>query len=45
MEAELDREQQCPDCGEETSFVKLGDEPTREICGRFGCGWDGKSVE
>lgn len=31
----------CPDCDEQTSLVNLGGEPPREICGRFGCDWDG----
>lgn len=31
----------CPDCGEETGVVNLGGEPPREVCGRFGCDWDG----
>lgn len=35
----------CPDCESKTSVVKLGAEPTREICGRFGCEWDGKTLE
>lgn len=34
----------CPDCGEPVDKIKLGSEPTRIICGRFGCGWDGKTV-
>jgi hypothetical protein len=34
----------CPDCGNETSTVKLGPEPAREICGRFGCEWDGVTL-
>lgn len=31
----------CPDCGEMTGLVHLGNESPREICGRFGCEWDG----
>lgn len=31
----------CPDCGEPTSIMKLGNEPPRRVCGRIGCDWDG----
>ena len=34
----------CPDCSEETSVVKLGESPPREICGRFGCSWNGVTL-
>jgi len=34
----------CPDCGKATSTIKLGSEPAREICGRFGCEWDGLTL-
>lgn len=37
--------QSCPDCGKPTSKVKLGPEPARLICGRFGCSFDGRTVE
>jgi transcription elongation factor Elf1 len=35
----------CPDCDSETSVVKLGAEPAREVCGKFGCSWDGETLE
>ena len=35
----------CPDCGEQTGLVHLGEEQPREICGRFGCDWDGRTLE
>ena len=35
----------CPDCGETTNTIKLGSEPAREVCGRFGCEWDGVTLE
>lgn len=35
----------CPDCGETTGFVKLGAEPAREVCGRFGCDFDGVTLQ
>jgi glutaredoxin len=35
----------CPDCEQTTGFVKLGANPAREICGRFGCSWDGVTLE
>jgi len=41
----FDTQDSCPDCGETTSVVKLGSEPAREICGRFGCEWDGLTLE
>lgn len=44
MEAETFTPRPCPDCGRKTGFVKLGEEPPREICGRFGCEWDGKTL-
>jgi len=31
----------CPDCSEDTGLVHLGGQPPREVCGRFGCSWDG----
>lgn len=34
----------CPDCSEPTSVVNIGSEDPREICGRFGCSWDGKNI-
>lgn len=34
----------CPDCGEETGLVHLGTQPAREVCGRFGCDWDGEKI-
>jgi ribosomal protein S27AE len=34
----------CPDCGNETSIIKLGSEPARQICGRFGCEYDGETL-
>jgi ribosomal protein S27AE len=34
----------CPGCGASTGLVKLGSEPAREICGRFGCPWDGVTL-
>lgn len=45
MKADFSLEETCPDCGEETDVVKLGSEPAREICGRFGCDWDGQTLE
>lgn len=47
MEARLtdfDTQDSCPDCGETTGVVALGGEGTREICGRFGCSWEGQSL-
>jgi len=35
----------CPDCGKSTGVVNLGTEPPREICGRFGCDWEGESLK
>jgi len=35
----------CPHCEATTSVVKLGSEPAREVCGRFGCEWDGITLE
>ena len=34
----------CPHCGESTGLVHLGGEPPREVCGRFGCDWEGVSL-
>lgn len=35
----------CPDCSADTAVVKLGAEPAREVCGRFGCSFDGVTLE
>jgi len=35
----------CPDCGRDVHKIKLGPEPARIICGRFGCDWDGVKAE
>ena len=35
----------CPDCGRTADRIKLGSEPTRLVCGRFGCSWDGVKAE
>jgi hypothetical protein len=35
----------CPDCGKQTDAIKLGSEPAREVCGHFGCEWDGVTLE
>jgi len=34
----------CPECGESTSIVNLGNESPREVCGRFGCDWNGVTL-
>jgi len=36
--------QNCPDCGKNLSTVKLGPEPARQICGRFGCEYNGETL-
>ncbi len=35
----------CPWCGKDTSVVKLGSEPAREVCFLWGCNWDGQTLE
>ncbi len=34
----------CPNCGKVLTTASLGNEPTRLICGRFGCQFDGKTI-
>jgi transcription elongation factor Elf1 len=41
----FDTTDSCPDCNKPTHVVKLGGEPAREICGRFGCSFDGHTLE
>ena len=41
----FDTHNDCPDCDETTDVIKLGAEPAREVCGRFGCEWDGVTLE
>lgn len=48
MKAEMtdfDTRNVCPDCSADTSVVKLGAEPAREICGRLRCGWSGVTLQ
>jgi hypothetical protein len=34
----------CPECGEKTSLVNLGNEPPREVCVGLSCQWDGVTL-
>jgi hypothetical protein len=35
----------CPDCDQQTSLVHLGEGRPREVCGRFDCDWNGRTLE
>jgi len=41
----FDTRNACSHCDRFTSVVKLGSEPAREVCGRFGCEWEGVTLE
>jgi len=41
----MESKNDCPNCGKALSIIKLGAEPAREICNRFGgCSFDGRTL-
>jgi len=44
MEAVTFTSGNCPECGKSTALVNIVSEPPREVCGRFGCSWDGENL-